>query len=448
MPVLPSLTQEIKRKTKVAFSTLGCKLNFSETSTIARNFDTDIFQTVRFHQSADIYVINTCSVTENAEKKLTGLVRKSVRSNPKAKIIVTGCFAQLQPQKVSEIEGVDLVVGAEKKFRLHQLVTNLSKNHHPEIHACEIDQVSTFKKSFSIAERTRAFLKIQDGCDYQCSFCTIPKARGKSRSDSIDNILQNIKYLKNRQVNEIVLTGVNIGDYGRINPQSKKREYSFFDLLKAIDSLSHCPRIRISSIEPNLLNDQIIDLVQASPYFVPHFHIPLQSGSDHVLKLMRRRYNTTLYAKRIEKIKKSMPDACVGVDVIVGFYGETDQEFEKTIDFINQLDISYLHVFTYSERPNTKAMDFELPAVPLEIRKQRRKSLAKLSDEKKIRFYQTQFNKTKTVLFESQNKEGYLTGYTENYLKVRTPWNPQLANQLVACKPIKIDDQDFIRAEF
>ncbi|MCY4253764.1 MAG: tRNA (N(6)-L-threonylcarbamoyladenosine(37)-C(2))-methylthiotransferase MtaB [Flavobacteriaceae bacterium] len=448
MPAIISAKHHTEKKTKVAFATLGCKLNFSETSTIARSFERRTYQRVGFDQWADIYVINTCSVTENADKKLTRLVRKSIKNNPYAKVAVTGCFAQLQPQKVSEIDGVDLVVGTEKKFKLHQLIENQSTANGFQVHSCDISKVRVFNKSYSIADRTRTFLKIQDGCDYKCSFCTIPIARGTSRSDSLEDILENIRHLNNHNIKEIVLTGVNVGDYGKTNPPSNKKAYHLYDLLKSIEGLPQCPRIRISSIEPNLLNDQIIELINSSPYFVPHFHIPLQSGSNHILKLMRRRYNTTLYAKRIEKIKNSMPDACIGADVIVGFFGETQIEFDKTIDFIKRLDISYLHVFPYSERPNTTAMNYDLPAVPLATRKQRRNILARLSEEKKKRFYQTQLNKTKTVLFESHNNNGYSTGYTDNYLKVRTPWNPKLANQLVECKLIKVDNQGYLRAEF
>ncbi len=377
------------------------------------------------------------------------MVRKSIKNNPFAKVAVTGCFAQLKPQKVSEIEGVNLVVGTEKKFQLHELIENLSSADAPQVYSCDISQTRVFNKSYSIADRTRTFLKIQDGCDYKCSFCTIPMARGTSRSDSIENIIENIRYLHDHNIKEIVLTGVNVGDYGKTNPSSSKKEWHLYDLLKSIEGLDECPRIRISSIEPNLLNNQIIELMNSSSYFVPHFHIPLQSGSDHILKLMRRRYNTRLYAKCIKKIKSSMPDACIGADVIVGFFGETQTEFDKTIDFIKRLELSYLHVFPYSERPNTTAMDYyDWPIVPFAIRKQRRNILAQLSKEKKIRFYESQLHKPKTVLFESQNNNGYATGYTENYVKVRTPWNPQLANKLIECKPVKIDNQGFVRAEF
>ena len=448
MPILPhSLTPKDQRIT-IAFSTLGCKLNFSETATIARGFNVNRYIRVDFNQKADIYLINTCSVTENADKKLGSLVRKSTTLNPNAKIIVTGCYAQLQPEKVAQVKGVDLVVGAEKKFHIQDLLENLSNDDSPRIYPCDIQQINTFKKSHSIAERTRAFLKIQDGCDYKCSFCTIPKARGRSRSDTIFNIVDSIHYLTQKQIKEIVLTGVNIGDYGYINPNHRKREYRFLDLLNEINGLNNCPRIRISSIEPNLLDDQIIELVAKNNRFVPHFHIPLQSGSDKVLKIMRRRYNTSLFERRIEKIKSLNPDACIGVDVIVGFYGETETEFQKTVDFLTKLNISYLHIFTYSERPNTSALNMDLSSVPLAVRRQRRRILNELSNQKRLDFYKSQFNKPLKVLFENKNNKGYSSGYTENYLKVRTPWDPKLSNQMLTCWPNRIDGQGYVRAIF
>lgn len=431
---------------QVAFYTLGCKLNFSETSTIARQFQNKGYKRVNFEDSADIFVINTCSVTENADKRFKTIVKKALKSNPEAYIIGIGCYAQLKPEELAEVEGVDLVLGATEKFKVTDYISDLSKNDFGEVHSCEINEADFYVGSYSIGDRTRAFLKVQDGCDYKCTYCTIPLARGISRSDSLNNVLKNAQEISEQGIKEIVLTGVNIGDYGKGEFGNKKHQHTFLDLVKALDKVDGIERLRISSIEPNLLKDDTIDFVAESETFVPHFHLPLQSGSNDLLKKMRRRYLRELYVDRVEKIKSSMPDACIGVDVIVGFPGETDEHFLETYEFLNELDISYLHVFTYSERENTPAASMD-GTVPIKKRKKRSKMLRGLSAKKRRAFYESQLGKTKTVLFEHENKQGYIQGFTENYVKVKMPWNPYLVNTLQKVKLQKIDETGLVRAE-
>ena len=437
---------------KVAFYTLGCKLNFSETSTIARNFSSEGFDRVDFSENADIYVINTCSVTENADKRFKTIVKQAQKQNPEAFIAAVGCYAQLKPQELADVNGVDLVLGATEKFNITGYINDLLS--HPErsrgvgeIHSCEIEEADFYVGSYSIGDRTRAFLKVQDGCDYKCTYCTIPLARGISRSDTMGNVLNNAKEISRQNIKEIVLTGVNIGDYGKGEFGNKKHEHTFLDLVTELDKVDGIERLRISSIEPNLLKNETIDLVSKSRAFVPHFHIPLQSGSNTILKNMKRRYMRELYLDRVSKIKEVMPHACIGVDVIVGFPGETDDHFLETYNFLNELDISYLHVFTYSERDNTEAAEMK-GVVPNNVRSKRSKMLRGLSVKKRRAFYESQIGTTRTVLFESENKEGYLNGFTENYVKVKTPWNPDLVNTLNKVKLTKIDDDGLVRLEF
>jgi len=432
---------------KVAFYTLGCKLNFSETSTIARSFKEEGFERVNFSEKADIYVINTCSVTENADKRFKTIVKKAQKANSNAFVAAVGCYAQLKPQELADVNGVDLVLGATEKFKLTDYLNDLSKNDFGEVHSCEINEADFYVGSYSIGDRTRAFLKVQDGCDYKCTYCTIPLARGISRSDTMESIIKNAKEIASQNIKEIVLTGVNIGDYGKGEFGNKKHEHTFLDLVKELDKVEGIERLRISSIEPNLLKNETIDLVSKSRAFVPHFHIPLQSGNNEILKNMKRRYMRELYADRVEKIKKEMPDACIGVDVIVGFPGETEDCFLDTYNFINELDISYLHVFTYSERDNTEAIEMK-GVVPANIRSKRSKMLRGLSVKKRRAFYESQIGTTRTVLFESENKEGYIHGFTENYVKVKTPWNPELINALHEIVLTNIDDDGLLRLEF
>jgi len=432
---------------KVAFYTLGCKLNFSETSTIARGFSSEGFDRVDFSEKADMYVINTCSVTENADKRFKTIVKQARKQNPDAFIAAIGCYAQLKPEELANVNGVDLVLGATEKFKITDYINDLSKNDYGEIHSCEIEDADFYVGSYSIGDRTRAFLKVQDGCDYVCTFCTIPLARGISRSDSLKNVLENAKEISSQGIKEIVLTGVNIGDYGKGEYGNKKHEHTFLELIKDLDSVSGIKRLRISSIEPNLLINETIEFVSTSKAFVPHFHIPLQSGSNSLLKLMKRRYNRELYTERVSEIKNQMPHACIGVDVIVGFPGETDELFLETYHYLNEMDVSYLHVFTYSERENTPAVDME-GVVPLSVRKKRSKMLRGLSVKKRRAFYESQLGSTRTVLFEGENKLGYIQGFTENYVKVKTPWNPELINTIHTIKLTKIDDDGLVRFEF
>ena len=432
---------------KVAFYTLGCKLNFSETSTIARNFTNEGFKRVEFEDSADIYVINTCSVTDNADKRFKTIVKQALKKNEDAFLIAVGCYAQLKPEELAAVDGVDLVLGATEKFNVTSYINDLSKNDIGEVHSCEISDADFYVGSYSIGDRTRAFLKVQDGCDYKCTYCTIPLARGISRSDTLENVIHNAKEISSKGIKEIVLTGVNIGDYGKGEFGNKKHEHTFLELVKELDKVNGIHRLRISSIEPNLLKDETIDFVSKSNSFVPHFHIPLQSGSDELLKKMKRRYLRKVYTDRVSKIKEVMPNACIGVDVIVGFPGETNKLFLETYNYLNDLDISYLHVFTYSERPNTEAVEME-GVVPKKVRAKRSKMLRGLSVKKRRAFYESQLGNTLTVLFESENKEGYINGFTENYIKVKTPWNPDLVNTLHTIKLTEIDSDGLVRFDF
>ena len=432
---------------KVAFYTLGCKLNFSETSTIARNFQDEGFERVDFEEVADIYVINTCSVTDNADKQFKQVVKKALKLNENAFVAAFGCYAQLKPEELAAVDGVDLVLGATEKFKITDYLNDLSKNEMGEVHSCEIEEADFYVGSYSIGDRTRAFLKVQDGCDYKCTYCTIPLARGISRSDALDNVLKNAYEISQQGIKEIVLTGVNIGDYGKGEFGNKKHEHTFLDLVKALDEVEGIERLRISSIEPNLLKNETIEFVAQSRTFVPHFHIPLQSGSNAILKKMKRRYLRELYTERVAKIREVMPHACIGVDVIVGFPGETDEHFLETYHFLNELDISYLHVFTYSERDNTEAALMD-GVVPHNVRAKRSKMLRGLSVKKRRAFYESQLGTTRTVLFEGENKEGYIYGFTENYVKVKTPWNPELVNTLHEVQLTHIDEQGSVRIAF
>ena len=434
-------------KKKVAFYTLGCKLNFSETSTIARNFTDEGFERVDFSEEADMYVINTCSVTDNADKKFKTIVKKAQKINPDAFVAAVGCYAQLKPEELADVDGVDLVLGATEKFKITDYINDLTKKDHGKIHSCEIADADFYVGSYAIGDRTRAFLKVQDGCDYKCTYCTIPLARGISRSDTLDNVLKNAADISEQGIKEIVLTGVNIGDYGKGEFGNKKHEHTFLDLVKALDDVDGIHRLRISSIEPNLLKNETIAFVAQSKTFVPHFHIPLQSGSDDLLKLMKRRYMTNLYKERVHKIREVMPNCCIGVDVIVGFPGETEEHFLETYHFLNDLDISYLHVFTYSERDNTPAASMD-GVVPNKIRNKRSKMLRGLSVKKRRAFYESQIGNELTVLFEGENKEGYIHGFTENYVKVKSPWNPELVNTLHSVKLTEIDKDGLVRFNF
>ena len=431
-------------KKKVAFHTLGCKLNFSETSTIARKFTAANYERVDFGSYADLYVINTCSVTENADKQFKTYVKQALKKNPDAFIAAIGCYAQLKPEELAAVNGVDLVLGATEKFNILAYLDDLTKQENGIIHSCEIEEADFYMGSYAIGDRTRAFLKVQDGCDYKCSFCTIPLARGISRSDTLDNVLINAKEIADQGIKEIVLTGVNIGDYGKGEFGNKKHDHTFFELIEALDAVQGIERIRISSIEPNLLEDQIIDLVASSKKFVPHFHIPLQSGSDKILKRMRRRYLSGLYKDKVKRIKQSMPHACIGVDVIVGFPGETDEDFLETYRFLNELDVSYLHVFTYSERDNTLAANMD-GAVPVDVRKKRSKMLRGLSVKKRHAFYMEQLGSQRKVLLEAENRQGYMYGFTENYVRVRAPWNPELSNTVQNIELNSMDEDGLVR---
>ena len=442
----------MNHRKKVAFQTLGCKLNFSETSTIARSFSSEGFNRVDFSEKADVYVINTCSVTENADKRFKNIVKQTQKVNAEAFVVAIGCYAQLKPNELADVNGVDLVLGATEKFNITHYLNDLLKDTDrgegaAEVHSCEIEDADFYVGSYSFGDRTRAFLKVQDGCDYKCTYCTIPLARGISRSDELQNVLDNAAEISSKGIKEIVLTGVNIGDYGKGEFGNKKHKHTFFELCEALDAVTGIERLRISSIEPNLLKNETIDFVSKSRSFVPHFHIPLQSGSDEILKLMRRRYMTNLYRDRIKQIRELMPHACIGVDVIVGFPGETDHHFLETYTFLNELDISYLHVFTYSERDNTAAASMN-GIVPINIRAKRSKMLRGLSVKKRRAFYESNIGSIRTVLFEGENKEGYIHGYTENYVKVKTPWNPALVNTLHCVKLSKIAEDGLLRFEF
>ena len=438
---------------KAAFYTLGCKLNFSETSTISRDFTKEGFERVDFSEPADVYVINTCSVTQNADKRFKSIVKQAQKSNPDAFVAAIGCYAQLMPEELADVDGVDLVLGATEKFNITSYINDLFTNPDrgrasgAQIHSCEIEDADFYVGSYAIGDRTRAFLKVQDGCDYKCTYCTIPLARGISRSDTLENVLKNAAEISAKGIKEIVLTGVNIGDYGKGEFGNKKHEHTFYQLCQALDEVAGIKRLRISSIEPNLLTNQTIDFVAKSNTFVPHFHIPLQSGSDTLLKLMRRRYMTDLYFDRVARINKTMPNACIGVDVIVGFPGETQELFLETYDFLNQLQISYLHVFTYSERENTPAATME-GVVSKKTRAKRSKMLRGLSAKKRRAFYESQLGNSLIVLFEGENKQGYIHGFTQNYVKVKHPWNPELVNTLREVILLEIDEDGMVRFEF
>ena len=414
------------RVKKVAFYTLGCKLNYSETSTISRMFEAKGYEKVDFDQNPDIFIINTCSVTENADKKCKKIVKEAKKISPNSYVTIIGCYAQLKPIEISEIEGVDAVLGAAEKFRLIELLDGFAKEQETKVLASEIQEANVFNNAYSIHDRTRTFLKVQDGCNYGCAFCTIPLARGKSRSDSIENILASAREIARTNVKEVVLTGVNIGDFGI---QEGKRKERFADLVFALDAIDGIDRFRISSIEPNLLTNEIIEFVSRSERFVPHFHIPLQSGSNTILRKMGRRYLRELYEDRVSKIKTLMPHCCIGVDVIVGFPGETDELFLETYNFLNELNISYLHVFTYSERANTRATEME-DVVPMKKRNERSKMLRILSEKKRRKFYEENLGKTFTVLFEEDVEDGQMHGFTDNYIRVAAKYDPLLINEL------------------
>jgi threonylcarbamoyladenosine tRNA methylthiotransferase MtaB len=418
------------QKKSVAFHTLGCKLNFSETSSISRLLENEGYEKKDFTENADVYVINTCSVTNNADKECRQLVRRINKKNPESIVVITGCYAQLKPKEIAEIPGVDLVLGAAEKFNLVQHLNNYTKSDTAKICSCDIEEVSGFNASFSLNDRTRTFLKVQDGCNYSCSFCTIPQARGKSRSDSIKNVVENAKSLAKNGVKEIVLTGVNLGDFGKGANGDEDYNENFYQLIQALDTVEGIDRYRISSIEPNLLNNEIIEFVANSKKFMPHFHIPLQSGSNKVLGLMRRRYKRELYAQRVNAIKTLMPHASIGVDVIVGFPGETEELFKETFDFLHALDVTYLHVFTYSERDNTLAANMK-NVVPINVRNERNKQLRNLSYMKQQYFNQQFVGKSRKVLFEDSLKNGMMEGYTDNYIRIATPYKKEYANQII-----------------
>ncbi len=429
----------------VAFHTLGCKLNYSETSAIARQFEGAGYSAVKFQDGANIYVINTCSVTDFADRKCRKIVRQALRHSPDAFVVVTGCYAQLKPEEISEIPGVDLVLGAAEKFRILEYVDDISKAPGKGmVNAGKIKEANVFTNAFSFGDRTRSFLKVQDGCDYKCTFCTIPLARGKSRSDEVANVVKNAQKIADLGVKEIVLTGVNIGDFGNgtavIEGERPKKEAMFIDLIKELDKVEGVERFRISSIEPNLLTNEIIEFVAQSKRFVPHFHIPLQSGNNKQLRQMRRRYKKELYLEKVAKIKELMPHCCIGVDVIVGFPGETNEDFLETYNFINELAITYLHVFTYSERPNTPANEMENP-VPVHIRRERNEMLRILSEKKKRHFYSQYIGQTRTALFEVSKNKDLMNGFTDNYLKIELPYNPEMINELGQVQLETINDK-------
>ena len=433
--------------TTVAFHTLGCKLNFAETSTIAKDMVEGGFERVEFQDPADVYIINTCSVTENADRETRNIIGRALRANPDGFIVVVGCYAQLKPEQIMELPGVDLVLGATEKFNVRQFLGALEKTQgDAEVHSCEIENAKTFVSSYSAGDRTRAFLKVQDGCDYKCTYCTIPLARGISRSDTLENVVAKAQEIAEAGIPEIVLTGVNVGDYGKGEFGNKKHGSTFLELVQALDAQVPVERMRISSIEPNLLRDEIITFTAQSQKFVPHFHLPLQSGSDTILKLMKRRYMTALYRKRVAAVKAANPDTCIGVDVIVGFPGETDELFAETYNLLNELDISYLHVFTYSERENTLAANMD-GVVPIPERKRRNKMLRILSEKKKRAFYESQLGQVRPVLFEAENKEGFMLGYTDNYVRVKTYWNPQWANTTKSLKLNNIGSDGMVTLE-
>lgn len=430
----------------VALTTLGCKLNFSETSTISRQFKNVGYSIVRFDEFSDIYVINTCSVTENADKQFKSYVSKALKINQDAFIIAIGCYAQLKPEELANVNGVDLVLGSKEKFKILDYLNDFKKNQSSKIHSCEISETNFYRSSFSIGDRTRSFLKVQDGCDYKCTYCTIPLARGISRSDKLDNILRAAKEISDSGIKEIVLTGVNIGDYGKGEFGNKNHKNTFLELVTALDKMDGISRVRISSIEPNLLSNDIINFVSNSKKFVPHFHIPMQSGSDTILKLMKRRYLSKLYRDRINHVKQVMPNACIGADVIVGFPGESEEEFMETYNFIKSLDLSYLHVFTYSERDNTEAVGLN-NVVPSSIRSKRSKLLRALSVQLKRKFYMSQLGTIKNVLFEPENRNGFIYGFSNNYVRIKTPWRSSIKDKIIPFELQNISDDGLVTGE-
>ena len=430
----------------VALTTLGCKLNFSETSTISRQFKNVGYSIVKFDQFSDIYIINTCSVTENADKQFKSYVSKALKINQDAFIIAIGCYAQLKPEELANVNGVDLVLGSKEKFKILDYLNDFKKNQSSKIHSCEISETNFYRSSFSIGDRTRSFLKVQDGCDYKCTYCTIPLARGISRSDKLDNILRAAKEISDSGIKEIVLTGVNIGDYGKGEFGNKNHKNTFLELVTALDKMDGISRVRISSIEPNLLSNDIINFVSNSKKFVPHFHIPMQSGSDTILKLMKRRYLSKLYRDRINHVKQVMPNACIGADVIVGFPGESEEEFMETYNFIKSLNLSYLHVFTYSERDNTEALGLN-NVVPSNIRSKRSKLLRALSVQLKRKFYMSQLGTIKNVLFEPENRNGFIYGFSNNYIRIKTPWRSSIKDKIIPFELQNISDDGLVTGE-
>lgn len=437
----PSLEQGAQDQRTVAFYTLGCKLNFSETSAIGRIFTNNGFRKVEFNEGADVYVINTCSVTDHADRKCRKVVQQALKHSPNAYVAIIGCYAQLKPQEIATIPGVDAVLGAAEKFNLIEHLGDFKKSDTPKVLAGDIEEVNRFVSSYSVGDRTRSFLKVQDGCNYSCTFCTIPLARGHSRSTPVADIVANAREIAAKGVKEIVLTGVNIGDFGYDGQSDDKRSRpfgTFLELISELDTVSDIERFRISSIEPNLLSNDIIGFVADSQRFVPHFHIPLQSGSNRILKKMQRRYLRELYAERVAEIKRLMPHCCIGVDVIVGFPGETDEDFNDTYAFLNELDISYLHVFTYSERDNTKAVRMD-GRVPNGKRSERNRMLTILSEKKRRAFYEKHLGEVRTILFEHEQHEAFMYGFTDNYIKVKAKYDPLLTNELHRVRLLEID---------
>ena len=430
---------------RAAYYTLGCKLNYAETSAIARSLEKEGFQRVDFGEQADLTVINTCSVTENADRETRSIVSRALRSNPDSQVVLTGCYAQLRPEEVGAIPGVDLVLGAQDKFQIARFLGNGEKRTQAEVHSCAIEEVDQFIGSYSIGDRTRSFLKVQDGCDYKCTYCTIPKARGISRSDRLENVVQKATEIAAQGIREIVLTGVNTGDYGKGEFGNKKHEHTFMDLLQALDRVSGIDRIRISSLEPNLLHEEMVEFVARSHRFVPHFHLPLQSGNDEILGKMKRRYQRALYRERLEWIKEQMPDACIGADVLVGFPGETEQHFADTHQFLSDLSISYLHVFTYSERPGTEAVRMD-QVVPMPQRKERNQRLRLLSEKKRNLFYRSHIGSQRRVLWEAKEKDGMMQGYTENYIRLHRPYDAQMINQIEDVRVGPADEKGRLQA--
>ncbi|NBR83052.1 MAG: tRNA (N(6)-L-threonylcarbamoyladenosine(37)-C(2))-methylthiotransferase MtaB [Flavobacteriia bacterium] len=423
------MKETVDSRRRAAYYTLGCKLNYAETSAIARSLEKEGYQRVDFGEQADLTVINTCSVTENADRETRSIVSRALRSNPDSQVVLTGCYAQLRPEEVGAIPGVDLVLGAQDKFQIARFLGNGEKRTQAEVHSCAIEEVDQFIGSYSIGDRTRSFLKVQDGCDYKCTYCTIPKARGISRSDRLENVVQKATEIAAQGIKEIVLTGVNTGDYGKGEFGNKKHEHTFMDLLQALDQVSGIDRIRISSLEPNLLHEEMVEFVARSHRFVPHFHLPLQSGNDEILGKMKRRYRRALYRERLDWIKEQMPDACIGADVLVGFPGETEQHFADTHQFLSDLPLSYLHVFTYSERPGTEAVSMD-QVVPMPQRKERNQRLRLLSEKKRNLFYRSHIGSQRRVLWEAKEKDGMMQGYTENYIRLHRRYDAQMINQL------------------